>query len=185
MYRLAHSSTVVSTRASQGREGRLPGVALAVAGAIAFSGKAIIVKPGDRYGADAITLIAPRMAVALPFFAFVAWLSSRRVGGRPLAWADRWRIGVVGFLGDDLASDLDFLGLEYVAASLGRLSLYLNPTLVLAIGMVFFGRRASGRQVVARLLGYGGVAGPHRPGWSPRTRLTHRPEIRPLKRSWK
>ena len=60
------------------------GVALAALGAIAFSGKAIIVKLGFRYGADAITLIALRMAVAVPFFASIAWYASRRPGVVPL-----------------------------------------------------------------------------------------------------
>ena len=35
----------------------LPGLALAIGGAIAFSGKAIIVKLAYRYGVDAVTLI--------------------------------------------------------------------------------------------------------------------------------
>ncbi|OYU99746.1 MAG: EamA family transporter, partial [Burkholderiales bacterium PBB5] len=41
------------------------GPALAVAGAIAFSGKAIIVKLAYRHGVDAVTLIMLRMLVAL------------------------------------------------------------------------------------------------------------------------
>ena len=38
-----------------------PGIALAMAGSIAFSGKAIIVKLAYRYGVDAVTLIMYRM----------------------------------------------------------------------------------------------------------------------------
>ncbi len=135
----------------------LSGVALAAFGAIAFSGKAIIVKLGYRHGVDAITLIALRMAVALPFFAAVAWFASRRPGVVPLSAADRGKIAVLGFLGYYLASYLDFVGLEYVSASLERLILYLNPTIVLLIGLFFFGRRVSGPQILALLLGYGGV----------------------------
>ncbi len=41
---------------------------LVALGAIAFSGKAIIVKLGLRLGADAVTLLALRMLVALPLF---------------------------------------------------------------------------------------------------------------------
>lgn len=137
--------------------GRGVGVLLALSGAIAFSGKAIIVKLGYRYGADAITLIALRMAVALPFFAVIAVFASRRAGVVALTAADRWKVAGLGFLGYYFASYLDFLGLEYVSASLERLILYLNPTLVLLIGIVFFGRKASGRQWTALVLGYGGV----------------------------
>lgn len=137
--------------------GRGPGVLLAVFGAIAFSGKAIIVKLGYRHGADAITLIALRMLVALPFFVVIAWFASRRAGVVALNVADRWKVAALGFLGYYLASYLDFLGLEYVSASLERLILYLNPTLVLLIGIVVFHRKASGRQWIALALGYGGV----------------------------
>ena len=138
--------------------GRLwSGLALAAFGAIAFSGKAIIVKLGFRHGADAITLIALRMAVAAPFFAVAAWYASSRPGVVRLTSADRGKVVLLGFLGYYLASYLDFLGLEYVSASLERLILYLNPTLVLLIGLFLFKRRVTGRQVVALVLGYAGV----------------------------
>jgi len=140
-----------------GRPDKLSGIALAAFGAIAFSGKAIIVKLGFRHGADAITLIALRMAVAVPFFAAIAWYASTRPGVVRLSRGDRAKVALLGFLGYYLASYLDFLGLEYVSASLERLILYLNPTLVLLIGLFVFGRRVTGRQIVALVLGYGGV----------------------------
>jgi len=133
------------------------GVACSALGAIAFSGKAIIVKLAFRYGTDAITLIALRMAVALPLFAGMAWYAATRPGVSPLSKTERWKVLVIGFLGYYLASYLDFLGLEYVSASLERLILYLNPTLVLLIGMLFFGRRTNASQIAALLLGYGGM----------------------------
>jgi len=46
----------------------------------------------------------------------------------------------VGFSGYYLASFLDFAGLKYITASLERLILYLNPTLVLALGVCAFGK---------------------------------------------
>ncbi len=45
------------------------GVLLALAGAMTFSGKAIIVKLAYRYGVDAVTLLMLRMLFALPLFA--------------------------------------------------------------------------------------------------------------------
>ena len=53
------------------------GLALAVLGAVAFSGKAIIVKLAYRHGVDAITLLMLRMALALPFFVLMAWWAGR------------------------------------------------------------------------------------------------------------
>ncbi|HYM87137.1 MAG TPA: DMT family transporter [Pseudoxanthomonas sp.] len=134
------------------------GIALALFGAIAFSGKAIIVKLGYRHGADAITLLALRMLVALPFFALMAWWARRDLQRFRLRGTDRWKIMGLGFSGYYLASFLDFAGLEYITATLERLILYLTPTLVLLIGVVLFRRRPAGRQLLALAISYCGVA---------------------------
>ena len=108
---------------------------LAGCGAIAFSGKAIIVKLAYRHGVDAVTLIMYRMLFALPIFALMGWWASR--GKAPLTRNDWLGILGLGFTGYYLASFLDFAGLAYISASLERLILYLNPTLVLLLGLVF------------------------------------------------
>ena len=132
-----------------------PGLALASIGAIAFSGKAIIVKLAYRHGVDAVTLIMYRMLFALPLFVLLAWWAGR---GRPaLTRRDRIAVLGLGFTGYYLASFLDFAGLAYISASFERLILYLNPTLVLAMGAVIFKRRVTGRQLIALGVSYCGV----------------------------
>ncbi len=131
------------------------GLALAAAGSIAFSGKAIIVKLAYRHGVDAVTLIMYRMLFALPLFVALAWWAGR--GKPPLQRRDYLAIGGLGFTGYYLASFLDFAGLQYISASLERLILYLNPTLVLLIGVVLFKQRVNARQAVALAVGYAGV----------------------------
>jgi drug/metabolite transporter (DMT)-like permease len=75
----------------------LPGLLLATFGAVAFSGKAIIVKLAYRYDVDAVTLIMYRMLFALPLFVLLAWWSGR---GKPgLERRDRWTILGLGFSG--------------------------------------------------------------------------------------
>jgi drug/metabolite transporter (DMT)-like permease len=131
------------------------GLVFAALGSIAFSGKAIIVKLAYRYDVDAVTLIMYRMLFALPLFAALAWWASR--GKPPLArrdWLIVFGLGVTGYY---LASFLDFLGLQYISASLERLILYLNPTLVLLIGVIAFGRRVTGRQLGAMAVSYAGI----------------------------
>jgi drug/metabolite transporter (DMT)-like permease len=128
---------------------------LAGLGAVGFSGKAIIVKLAYRYGVDAVTLIMYRMLFALPLFVLLAWWAGR---GKPaLTWRDRRTVLALGFCGYYLASFLDFAGLRYISASLERLILYLNPTLVLALGAVFFHKRVTRAQVLALAVSYGGV----------------------------
>jgi drug/metabolite transporter (DMT)-like permease len=131
------------------------GFAFAIVGAIAFSGKAIIVKLAYRYGVDAVTLIMYRMLFALPLFAGMAWWASR--GKAPLARRDWLGVLGLGFSGYYLASFLDFAGLAYVTASLERLILYLTPTLVLVIGWLLYRKRASRLQLLGTLISYAGV----------------------------
>lgn len=125
------------------------------AGAIAFSGKAIIVKLAYRYGVDAVTVIMYRMLFALPLFLLLSWWSGR---GKPApTWRD-WRVLCgLGFSGYYLARFLDFAGLQYISASLERLILYLNPTVVLGVGLVLFKREVTRRQWAALALSYVGV----------------------------
>ena len=154
----AMSSTVTSAAAgaAAARDRAVwPGLLLASTGAIAFSGKAIIVKLAYRYGVDAVTLIMYRMLFALPLFMLLAWWAGR---GRPALTRRDWIVvGGLGFTGYYLASFLDFAGLAYISAGFERLILYLNPTLVLAMGVVLFKRRVTRRQLIALGVSYCGV----------------------------
>ena len=135
------------------------GMVLALAGAIAFSGKAIIVKLSYRYGVDAVTVIMYRMLFALPFFVAMAWWASRQPHAlaNPLSRRDLLAISGLGFLGYYLASFLDFLGLQTITASLERSILYLNPTLVMLLSAAIYKHRLQARRVWAMAISYGGV----------------------------
>ena len=128
---------------------------------MAFSGKAIIVKLAYRHGVDVVTIIMLRMLFALPFFLGIAWWASRHTGGKkpvPLTGKDALGVVWLGITGYYLASYLDFAGLQFISASLERLVLYLNPTLVLLLGWVLYQRRVSLRQAMGMAISYGGVA---------------------------
>jgi len=131
------------------------GLMLAAAGSIAFSGKAIIVKLAFRHGVDAVTLVMYRMLFALPLFLLLAWWASR--GKPPLTRKDWLGVLWLGLTGYYLASFLDFAGLVYITASFERLILYLNPTLVLVLGWVLYGKRIRMQQAVAMAVSYSGV----------------------------
>ncbi|MFY7940110.1 MAG: DMT family transporter [Burkholderiaceae bacterium] len=131
------------------------GLALAMAGSVAFSGKAIIVKLAYRHGVDAVTLIMYRMLFALPLFVLLAWWASR--GKAPLNRRDWINVLCLGFCGYYLASFLDFAGLQYISASLERLILYLNPTLVLLLGVVFFKKKTTPRALLGMAVSYSGI----------------------------
>lgn len=131
------------------------GILLAAIGAIGFAGKAIIVKLAYRYGVDPATLIMYRMLFALPFFIVMTWWAGR--GKPPLTRRDWMGVLGLGFSGYYLSSMLDFVGLQYITASLERLILYLSPTMVLALGWILKGRRISGAEVLAAMVSYSGA----------------------------
>ncbi len=131
------------------------GLALAALGAIAFSGKAIIVKLAYRYDTDPVTLIMLRMLFALPLFAALGWWASR--GKAPLSARDWGGVLFLGVTGYYLASFLDFAGLQYVSASLERLILYVNPTLVVLMGWLVHRKPVRRNQWLAMAVSYSGV----------------------------
>ncbi len=122
---------------------------------MAFSGKAIIVKLAYRHNVDAVTLIMFRMLFALPIFALMAWWASR--GRQALTRKDWLGVCGLGFTGYYLSSMLDFAGLVYVSASLERLILYLNPTIVAVLGLILYQRKVTLRQIVGTAVSYAGV----------------------------
>ena len=137
----------------------LSGLLLASAGAIAFSGKAIIVKLSYLYGIDAVTVIMYRMLFALPFFIAMGLWAERQAIARenPLTRRDVIDIVGLGFVGYYLSSYLDFLGLQYITASLERLILYLNPTLVMLLGWVLYKKPIRPIRILAMGVSYCGV----------------------------
>lgn len=133
------------------------GVACAVFGTLAFSLRPILIKLS--YAAtpvSPVTLIFLRMALSLPFFVAVGWwLRGQEPRLSPKDWAKIAGLGLIGYY---LASFLDFLGLQYIGAGVGRLILFLYPTLVLLLSFVFLGRRPTSREMTALLVTYAGVA---------------------------
>jgi drug/metabolite transporter (DMT)-like permease len=95
------------------------------------------------------------MLFALPFFIAMAWWAGRHQ--TPLTRNDWLGVIGLGFSGYYLSSFLDFLGLQYISASLARLILYLNPTLVLVLGWVLYKRKITYRQGMAMAVSYSGV----------------------------
>ena len=137
----------------------LSGLLLAAAGAIAFSGKAIIVKLSYLHGVDAVTVIMYRMLFALPFFIAMGLWAERQAIARanPLTRRDVIDIVGLGFVGYYLSSYLDFLGLQYITASLERLILYLNPTLVVLLGWLVYKKPIQPIRMLAMAISYSGV----------------------------
>ncbi len=133
----------------------LSGLVLAAVASTLFSAKAVVIKLAYRHGVDPVTLLALRMLFAAPFFAIALVWASR---GRPaLSGRDHARLVLMGVVGYYGASYLDFLGLQHVSAALERLILYLYPTIVVLMSVLFLRRRFTRNDGWAMLLAYAGI----------------------------
>jgi drug/metabolite transporter (DMT)-like permease len=140
------------------------GYILAATGAILFSMKAILVKLAYGQGsvpeADAITLLALRMAFSLPFYVVIGIMGLRAHTARGLPLPS-WRLAakavLVGFIGYYLSSYLDFAGLQYLTAQLERLILMTYPVFVALLGAAFFGARLTLWGLAALFVTYCGI----------------------------
>lgn len=133
---------------------RTYGIILAVSGILLFSSKAVMVKLAYQYEVDTVSLLLFRMVFSLPFYLVIA-LARRpkhKIERRDYLW-----LFLFGFIGYYLASYFDFLGLQYIKASLERLILFVYPTLVLIISFIFLGKRITREQVLGVVVTYLGV----------------------------
>ena len=141
----------------------LAGLLIAATAAILFSFKAILAKLMYLAGADAVVVMSLRMLFAGPVFIAMAgfYIWRARVSASAvvrLTPSERWQVLLLGFLGYYLSSLLDFLGLQFVSASLERLILFLTPTLVALIGWFAYAKPILKTQWQGLVLSYLGVA---------------------------
>ena len=135
---------------------RFWGVAFALAGTISFAFRPILIKLGySSHPISATTLLFLRMTLSLPFFLGMAWWFRR---GSPISRRDWVGIVGLGFLGYYLASLLDFMGLQYVSAGVGRLIMFLYPTLVIILSAVFLAKPPTRREIASLAITYTGIA---------------------------
>jgi drug/metabolite transporter (DMT)-like permease len=133
------------------------GLMLAVAGVVCFSIRPIFIKLAYAYVVDPVTLLALRMIFSLPFFIVAAlWLRHGQTQ-RPLAKRTLLSVAALGILSYYAASFLDFLGLQYISAGLGRLLQFTYPTIVVILSALLLSKRITTRDLVALALTYAGL----------------------------
>ncbi|UKM64734.2 DMT family transporter [Flavobacteriaceae bacterium GSB9] len=132
------------------------GILLGILGIVLFSSKAVMVKLAYQYNVDALSVLLLRMLFSFPFYLVVAInIRKKNVGqntSRDYAW-----VFFFGFLGYYLSSYFDFVGLEYIKASLERIILFLYPTMVLIFNKLFLKKPITKIQIIAIGLSYLGI----------------------------
>ncbi len=145
------------SRAEPARAYVVAGVLLAVGGVVFFSLRPVIIKLAYAYVVDPVTLLALRMIFSMPFFLAAALWARGGSMLRPLSRRDLAAIAGLGLLSYYAASFLDFLGLQYINAGLGRLLQFIYPTVVVILSALFLGKRATRRDIAALVLTYFGL----------------------------
>lgn len=131
-------------------------VLIAVVGIVLFSAKAIMVKLAYQYNVSSLHLLLFRMLFSLPFYLMILYYQKTPLPQKIKKQDYLWLV-FFGFIGYYLASYFDFLGLQYIKASLERIILFIYPTLVLLIGRIFLKEKVSAKQIIAILITYFGV----------------------------
>lgn len=127
-------------------------------GAVLFSTKAVIVKSAFIHThVDALTLLALRVILALPFYLGAAFLASRQKDNVKLTTRQWLYVTMLGLFGYYISSLFDFIGLQYISAGLERLILFLYPSFAVLINAFVFGQRIQRMQVIALLCTYTGI----------------------------
>ena len=133
------------------------GVFLGIFGVVLFSSKAVMVKLAYRYQVDAVTLLTLRMLYSFPFYVLIAYLYRKHIKTEALHSKHWFWLLFFGMIGYYLASLFDFIGLQYIKASIERIILFLYPTIVLLINRVFLKAPITKTQLIAIFLTYLGV----------------------------
>lgn len=137
--------------------GRLIAGLIVLLGAVLFSTKAVMVKLAMPYGIDPVSLLLLRMIFAVPLYVLILFRVRKQQPDHPSVKPHLLQVIFLGMIGYYLASYFDFVGLAYITASLERVILYLYPTLVLLISVVWLKKNITIHQWLAIALCYVGV----------------------------
>ncbi|MBI5235478.1 MAG: DMT family transporter [Deltaproteobacteria bacterium] len=130
------------------------GYSLAVIASVAFSAKSILAKLVFGYGVDPETLLALRFLLTAPLF----WIALYFFPGPRVGAKDMIILALSGFLGLFCAAMANFYGLLYIDASLERIILYVYPSIVAILTLIFFKEKAGARFWASIAIIYAGLA---------------------------
>lgn len=133
------------------------GIMIAILAIFLFSSKAILVKLMYEYSISTLHVLLLRMLFSMPFYVGILFFSKQEKIGAPLSRKHYAWLLLFGIVGYYMASFFDFLGLQYLTASLERIILFVYPTLVVVIGAIFLKNKITKQQLIAIAITYFGV----------------------------
>lgn len=133
------------------------GILIGILGIVLFSSKAVMVKLAYLYQVDALSLLLLRMLFSFPFYLVIAIIYSRKENPSVIVKSDYYWIVFFGLVGYYLSSYFDFVGLQYIKASLERIILFLYPTIIIIFNKLFLKKPINSTQALAIFLTYIGI----------------------------
>jgi drug/metabolite transporter (DMT)-like permease len=97
------------------------------------------------------------MLFALPFYAAAMWYYFANQQLKKVKPSTYFAAGLIGLLGYYMSSLFDFIGLQYVSASIERIILFIYPTLAVLLNLLIFKVAITKRQWLAILITYIGI----------------------------
>jgi drug/metabolite transporter (DMT)-like permease len=97
------------------------------------------------------------MLFALPFYAAAMWYYFANQQLKKVKASTYFAAGLIGLLGYYVSSLFDFIGLQYVSASIERIILFIYPTLAVLLNLLIFKVAITKRQWLAILITYIGI----------------------------
>jgi len=106
---------------------------------------------------DAISMLALRLIIAMPFFVLILVLYNTKSNNESHTIRSMVPVIMLGSVGFYLSSLLDFSALAYIPAGLERLILFLYPTFVVIISLFLNTNEVSRKIVIALSISYIGI----------------------------
>jgi drug/metabolite transporter (DMT)-like permease len=135
----------------------LLGYLLAAMGTVLFAAKGVLIKLLYREGVDTETVLALRMAFAMPFYLGIGAVAIWTRGTPLPSTALIIKTALLGALGYWFASYVDFIGLNYISAQLERLILSTYPLFTVIFGALLFRQSVKPRALFAFVFSYAGL----------------------------
>ncbi len=98
-----------------------------------------------------------RMLFSLPFYAIAMWFYFSQHQVRKVKVSTYISACLVGILGYYMSSLFDFIGLQYVSASIERIILFVYPTMAVLLNLLIFKVAISRKQWMAIFITYIGI----------------------------
>lgn len=141
----------------QSKKKFISGILIGILGIVLFSSKAVMVKLAYLYHVDALSLLLLRMLFSFPFYLVIAIIYSRKENPSVIVKNDYYWVIFFGLVGYYLSSYFDFVGLQYIKASLERIILFLYPTIIIIFNKLFLKKPINSTQALAIFLTYIGI----------------------------